>query len=406
MRRGKIRLAFISTIQTVGWGGSEELWALAAGQALAGGNEVGIFVYEWLPMPPRLRALQDKGARIFYRKRHYRRKRLLDLFGRIAGGAPGRDWFPSFSALKKFDPDVVCITDAATWFSLTMTDLLTTLRQLRKPYVLISQANGTFHLPPERETARQFFHDAFCVAFVSEHNRLLAEHQLASGIPNAVVLQNPVNLNDLSPVPWPATADLTSEVTDLSFAGRTPTTAGPARLAMVARLVASEKGQDILFRILSRPEWQRRDYRLTLYGEGPDKNYLLRLAEYYKIPDKLRFAGHVRDVRTIWAENELNVLPTHIEGTPLSLLESMVCGRPSVVTDEGGNAEWLTEGVTGFIAGSATEKLFGEALEKAWQHRDQWQQMGAKAHADALQKLDRSPGSSLLAILLDATTKP
>src|SRR5579872_1826924 len=159
MRRGKIRLAFISTIQTVSWGGSEELWALAAGQALASGNEVGIFVYEWMPMPPKLKALQEKGARIFYRKRHYRRKRLLDILGRIARGAPGRDWFPSFSALKQFDPDVVCITDAATWFSLTMTDLLSALRQLRKPYVLISQANGIFHLPPERETAQQFFND-------------------------------------------------------------------------------------------------------------------------------------------------------------------------------------------------------------------------------------------------------
>jgi glycosyltransferase involved in cell wall biosynthesis len=379
----KIKLAFVSTIQTVGWGGSEELWALAAAEALDHGHEVGIFVYRWMPMPPRLKRLQEKGAKIFYRKRNYKRTRLFNILHRITGTTAGNRSFPSFAALKKFNPDVICITDAATWFTLTMTELTGTLRQIRKPYVIISQANTGSHLPADRESALRLFNEAHCIAFVSENNRTLAEHQLASPIRKSTVLQNPVNLTDLTPVPWPEKES-------------------PARLAVVARLASSEKGQDILFHILSRPEWQDRDYRLTLYGEGADKAYLQKLSEYYKISDKIEFAGQVTDIRSIWAVNHLYVLPTHVEGTPLSLMESMICGRPSVITNVGGNTEWVTEGVTGFIAESATGNLFGEALEKAWKHRQQWRSMGGQAHLEANRKLNRSPGTPLLSLLLDA----
>jgi glycosyltransferase involved in cell wall biosynthesis len=41
------------------------------------------------------------------------------------------------------------------------------------------------------------------------------------------------------------------------------------------------------------------------------------------------------------------------EGKPLALTEAMLCGRPAVVTDVGGNAELVSDRVTGFVTQSA-----------------------------------------------------
>ena len=80
----------------------------------------------------------------------------------------------------------------------------------------------------------------------------------------------------------------------------------------------------------------------------------------------------------------------------------MLCGRPAVVTDVGGNAEWIDDEQTGFVAEAPTAKSFGAALERAWLVQADWQQMGIQGRQKALIKFDKSAGKSLLKILLDA----
>ena len=61
------------------------------------------------------------------------------------------------------------------------------------------------------------------------------------------------------------------------------------------------------------------------------------------------------------------------------MVEAMMCGRPAIVTDVGGNAEIVEDDVTGFLAASATEDGMDEALERAWQRRHEWHDMGRQA---------------------------
>ena len=64
---------------------------------------------------------------------------------------------------------------------------------------------------------------------------------------------------------------------------------------------------------------------------------------------------------------------------PTSLVEAMLCARPSVVTDVGGNIELVIETESGFIAASPTVGSFANALEKAWLKKSDWEQMGVAA---------------------------
>jgi glycosyltransferase involved in cell wall biosynthesis len=77
------------------------------------------------------------------------------------------------------------------------------------------------------------------------------------------------------------------------------------------------------------------------------------------------------------------VLPSRHEGLPLSLVEAMLAGRPTIATDAGGIAELLTDNETGFLAAAPTVAAFSDALERAWAARARWPQLGATARMRA-----------------------
>jgi glycosyltransferase involved in cell wall biosynthesis len=223
------------------------------------------------------------------------------------------------------------------------------------------------------------------VLWGSRRGHLSTERQLGRRLGHVQIVRSPVNLRETSMVPRVPEARL--------------------QLASVARLKTAAKGQDLLLEALATDRWRSRDWNLSFYGGGRDLGYLRELAVHYALAEKVQFRGHVPDVRAIWAANDLLVLPSRVEGAPLALREAMLCGRPSVVTDVGGTTEWVEEGHTGFVADGVTARSLGAALERAWAARAQWTDIGARAHAVALERHDPSPGRTLLRILEEAAAR-
>jgi L-malate glycosyltransferase len=380
------KIAFITTMCGFPWGGSEYLWSTTAEKALKDGHEVLISLYDWSVNHPSVKNLQDQGARLFPRPR----TQSSSLFSRFL--RKSSHFIPSLKKLNSqaiykpiFDsnPDIICISQGGMCDGIFSSDLLESLYSSSIPYIVICQLNiDTFSFDDlTRSIIQKQFAYASSVAFVAHNNLKLAERQLALDLSNAIVVQNPVNLFDHSSVGFPQRST--------------------AMFASVARLETAYKGQDVLFEVLSTPEWKKRDWECKLYGSGPDAAYLEDLSKYYGISDRIQLAGQVSDIRSIWAENHLLVLPSRGEGTPLSLIEAMLCGRPAVVTDVGGNAEWIEESVTGFVAEASTARSLSLALERAWMAQDDWEQMGKRAHEYAINRLDPSPGNSLLKNIID-----
>ena len=383
------KIAVISAMLGYSWGGSEYLWAAMASQALASGHEVFISVYESISHPL-ITQIQEQGAQLLPLRKFPKVPSLAArITRRLKRNLPFlQESQPESSYQPVFDckPDVICISQGGSYDAAVYApDFLRLLHSAEIPYTIVCQFNAdTYSLDSAAQTlAKQFFALAARVAFVSRHNLKLAERQVAQSLPNAVVVQNPVNLSDISAIAW-------SERAMKSFAS-------------VARLEVAFKGQDVLLEALSLPIWQERDWQCRLYGAGPDRAYLEELARHYGIADRVKFMGYVNDVRSIWSENHLLILPSRAEGTPLALVEAMLCGRPAVVTDVGGNAEWIEEPMTGFIAEAPTARSLSAALERAWLASANWNPMGVTAHEYATARLDNSPGKSLLDIVLAAT---
>ena len=183
------------------------------------------------------------------------------------------------------------------------------------------------------------------------------------------------------------------------------TTAPEARMACVARFEVRDKGQDLLLEALADPVWRERDFRLDFYGSGPDREILEDLISFYRLGDKVKMVGFESNIRKIWNEHGLLVLPSLSEGTPISLIEAQLCARASLVTRVDGNPEWVQEGKTGFLAEAPTVYHLRLALERAWENRHRWAELGNAARAACLAKRDPDPAGTLLALLRKAAER-
>ena len=378
-----MKIAFISFIKDP-WGGSEELWAAAAEEALKKGHEVVISAVKLNVPSPKLEAFAKKGALVQYRrgfinpvwKQKERIFRKIVIFGKNKIRNP-------FSELFATKPDMVVFTGAA-YSMLLNRELFDGLATNPIPYLLNIQVNVEYGRPINNEEAsyiRNVYEKASSVIFVSERNLHTAERHLLQLIPNATILRNPVNLRELSPLPLPGTGST-------------------IRFGIIANLLVNHKGQDLAFEVMRLPKWKDRNVELNLYGSGYDEQYLRKLADFFGITNRVQFHGKVSDIREVWKENHAMLLPSLNEGMPLAIVEAMICGRPVITTDVGGNTEWIRDGREGFIAGGANISAIDDAMERAWQRINEWEKIGNAAHIRAMELYDPMPGSTLLQIIL------
>jgi len=379
-----VRIAFISTMSGLPWGGSEELWAAAAEHARATGHEVLACVNRWPEVPRALEHLVDQGVQLVRVPRRKNKGFALAVAGFTK---------PRTRALDRFRPDIVCISQGSSYEAALQRrfhDIIGWLRHTGTPYVVVchSSSEASPFNTRTRNQARAFLAGARQVAFVAERNRLSCIRHLAVDLPDSMVLRNPVNMSSIDALPWPSR----------------PAEDCPL-VACVGRHEVAHKGQDVLLDALASEPWRSRNFRLSLVGTGPDEQYLKDLAAR-GVPDgRVTFPGYAAAIRALWAEHHILILPSREEGAPLVLVEAMLCARPAIVTDIGGNAEWISEGSTGFIAAAPTVREIASALERAWQSRARWRQMGQDARAAALRLYDPRPGKTLVDLLIAAASR-
>jgi glycosyltransferase involved in cell wall biosynthesis len=106
----------------------------------------------------------------------------------------------------------------------------------------------------------------------------------------------------------------------------------------------------------------------------------------------VEFAGQLENIEEVWSKHHALVLPSRFEGMPLVLVEAMLCGRPGIVTDVGGNCELVRDGINGFVAKAPTVDLLDETMNRVWESRHRLQEIGEVAAKHVRQFVTRDPG--------------
>jgi glycosyltransferase involved in cell wall biosynthesis len=126
---------------------------------------------------------------------------------------------------------------------------------------------------------------------------------------------------------------------------------GPITVGYVGRLL-EDKGLAALMQAHALLAARGQPARLLLAGEpdraNPASVSPAVLAEW-RTRAGVEFLGHVADIRTVWAQAQIAVLPSRREGLPLSLLEAAACGRPLVATDVPGCREIARPGINAIL---------------------------------------------------------
>ncbi len=94
---------------------------------------------------------------------------------------------------------------------------------------------------------------------------------------------------------------------------------------------------------------QGKELKLWIIGEGPERAKLERVVGDFALDDKVVFWGFQENVKPFLDAADAFVLPSLSEGFSISLVEAMLCGLPCIVTNQGGPAEIVEHGKTGFL---------------------------------------------------------
>ena len=373
-----MRIAVVSNVCGCQWAGSEEVWYRMALLALEMGHQVVACLHPDLHGASTIEEFRKRGGEVLGWRRN--------------GVARFQKWeqklFPSFSDAKLGNPDLILLScgslPAITYVPSLMDYLNNTSAKLA--VLCLFNAEALAFSIAERCAVTGLLEKSRANIFVADQNRRQAIRQFGVDLRDAYVFYGPLRERFEEVLPMP------SSETGVVF-------------SCVARLDLLWKAQDILLEVLAAKKWSGRNWKLRIYGTGADQEHLKKLVQIFDLSARVEFRGYAKDMRDIWRDSHVMVLPSRGEGTPLATLEAMMCGRPVVTTDVGGNREVLEEGVTGWIAEAATPASFDAALERAWNAQSKWAEMGARAHAKALEMDSLKPSIKILEALELLTTK-
>jgi len=137
-------------------------------------------------------------------------------------------------------------------------------------------------------------------------------------------------------------------------------------VGIVGRLVAVKRVDLFLAMAgLLRKQAPQRDWRFHVFGDGPQREALARLATEHGVGDAVTFHGHRGDIAACIAALDLLVMCSDHEGMPMTLLEAMSLGTAVVGHGVGGIAQLLENDRCGYLVTEHDAAGYARAVQAA-----------------------------------------
>jgi GalNAc-alpha-(1->4)-GalNAc-alpha-(1->3)-diNAcBac-PP-undecaprenol alpha-1,4-N-acetyl-D-galactosaminyltransferase len=160
--------------------------------------------------------------------------------------------------------------------------------------------------------------------------------------------------------------------------GRNSGNSGRTLLGM-GRL-SEEKGFLYLLRAFGRVAEKHPDWSLQIWGEGPQRPHLERLAGRLNLAERIRLPGFTRQPFDALKRADLFALSSLFEGFPNVLCEAMAHGLPVVSFNcSSGIREIIRNGVDGVIVPAADMEALALALDQLMESEQERNRLASKA---------------------------
>jgi glycosyltransferase involved in cell wall biosynthesis len=123
-------------------------------------------------------------------------------------------------------------------------------------------------------------------------------------------------------------------------------------------------GVDLLVRAFARAAQQLPQLRLLLLGGGSQSAIIHQILARNDLLDRVYLGGQVsqNELSKFYRAADLYISASHSDGSSVSLMEALACGKPVLVSDIPGNCEWITPGREGWIFPDGNEEALLEAM--------------------------------------------
>ena len=109
-------------------------------------------------------------------------------------------------------------------------------------------------------------------------------------------------------------------------------------------------GVDILAKAFVEAAHQNKSLGLIMIGSGSQASLLRKIFDHGSVMERVLLPGQVSqaDLPRYYQMADLYISASHIDGSSVSLMEALACGRPVLVSDIPGNREWVEPGANGW----------------------------------------------------------
>lgn len=163
----------------------------------------------------------------------------------------------------------------------------------------------------------------------------------------------------------------------------------PFELLCAGRL-ARVKAQHVLIEAMQILMRQRRNVRLHLAGDGPDRRELEAHAAAEGLQDRIIFHGFINqeELRKLYEHTDVFVLPSFAEGVPVVLMEAMSMGIPCIATWVNGIPELIRHEVDGLTVTPGDAQGLAQAVGLLIDQPGLRSQLSARARQRAVELAD------------------
>lgn len=169
---------------------------------------------------------------------------------------------------------------------------------------------------------------------------------------------------------------------------------------MPARMT-DEKGHDMLFQAINRPEVRKLPALFYLAGDGVLLEQHKRAARDLHLDDSVIFGGFRRDLPSLYQAADVFLLCSRRESLPLSIREGMGALLPVLSTNVGGICEAVENGANGILVPPDDPDALADAIVAMATDADMRERMGRRGLEISRQKFDYDNWITKTAELMD-----
>lgn len=149
-----------------------------------------------------------------------------------------------------------------------------------------------------------------------------------------------------------------------------------AKCCGIVAALRPEKNHLMFLRVAAELKKSHPDSHFVLVGDGVERKKLELAAQQSSLAGRVHFLGTRQDTPRILAALDCFALTSHMEASPVSILEAMACELPVVATRVGSIHESVQDGVTGYTCQPGDVETMAARVRHLFDSESARQRMG------------------------------